>query len=226
MVDAKDLVFLEMLGEAIVDVVRARVVMADRLLDHDAGERPLALGDHSGAVEMRRADFDEIWRNREIENAVVARASFIGDFVEALAQFGVVGRVGEAAAHEAQHRLETAQCLFGDLLAGKLLDTVACELAILLVVEILHREARRSRIFRQRCSTIRLYNAGSSLRWLRSPAPPKMPTCRGESCAATTGSRRATNAAAHFKSVRIGHRINLICDAASGRFTMNAARCQ
>src|SRR5579871_6377000 len=126
-----------MLGEAIVDVLRAGVVVPDGLFHHDPGKRPLVARNHSRTVEPGGTGFDEAGRNREIENAVVARANFGRDLFEALAEPGVVGRIGEAAADIAQQRGEAAPVLIANTLAGKFLDAVAGEVAIPLVVEIL-----------------------------------------------------------------------------------------
>src|ERR1700683_5513429 len=112
---------------------------------------------------MRRAGLDEAGRNREIENPVVAGAGLIRDLVEASAQLGVIGRAVEAAAHEAQQRREAGPILVANRLAGKFLDAVARERAILLVVEVLARKRDYREVVREQPVDHQIVERGQEL---------------------------------------------------------------
>ena len=77
-------------------------------------------------------------------------------------------------------------------------------------------------------STIRLYNAGSSLRWLRSPAPPKMHNRQGGKLRRDHGAPSGDELGRGISKVLVwvsGMGIILISGYVEyGRFAMNAAR--
>ncbi len=143
MVDAKDLAFVEMAGQLAVDLDRAGEVAADRLFDDDAGEALVGIGriDHAARAQSGRALVDEGRRNGEIEDVIAGAADFFIELLEALAQLGVVGRVGEGAGDEMEQRCEPGPGGFVELLARELFDAGAGELAIGVVVDMFHREA-------------------------------------------------------------------------------------
>ncbi len=87
MVDAKDLALVEVHRDPIVDRHRAGQVVADRLLDHDAGEVLLAVGrtDHPGLMQHRGAAFDKRRRDREIKNVIAAGCVGAIDLLQARA---------------------------------------------------------------------------------------------------------------------------------------------
>ena len=150
-IDSENLAFIEMAREFGVDFRRAGEIGADRFFDHDPRERlaPAGRMNHARRGQSFRTGVDEGRRNREVEGAIAFGAALLVDRLASFAQVLVVRRFGERAAIEMQHRRELRPVFFIDRAARELLDTAERERAVLLVVEILHRETENRELVGQ-----------------------------------------------------------------------------
>ena len=87
MVDAKDLRFVEVMPQHVLDFERALEVAADRFLDHDPREvGGPRLGDQTGAVQTLDAFGHRLGRHRKIVDAIRRQTARRFDLLEALLQ--------------------------------------------------------------------------------------------------------------------------------------------
>ena len=118
---------------------------------------------HARRGQSFRTGVDEGRRNREVEGAIALGAALGVERLASPAQVLIIGGLGERAAIEMQHRGELRPVFFLDLAARELLDAAERERAILLVVEILHREAEDRELVGQFAVDRKIVQRGNQL---------------------------------------------------------------
>ncbi len=142
MVDSENLAFVEMARELGVDLRRAGEIGADRFFDYHARERmPLLMRmNHSRGGQSLRTGVDESRRNRKVEDTIAFGTELGIQRLASLVQVLIIGGFAERATIEMEQGGELRPVFVLDRAARELFDAAERERAILLVVEILHRE--------------------------------------------------------------------------------------
>ena len=140
MIDPINLPFVEYHGERIVDRARAVQIPADRFLDNQPGERPVAGRllpcDEPPALQLLHGCAEQRRRNCQVVDPIAGQISFVLDRVEPRSQFRQTVRVIDRRADEEQCGRERLPHRFIDRAARKLGDPVFREFAIFVVAQL------------------------------------------------------------------------------------------
>jgi hypothetical protein len=149
MVDAEDLVGVEDLVHDRVELLRARQIVAEGLLDDGAAPRALAALRESVLLQLRDDGREELRRHREIEGEVAARTTGLVQLLDGRLEAAERLVVVEDALHEAHPLGQLLPDLLAERGARMLLDGVVHDLREVLVLPVAAGESHEGEARRQ-----------------------------------------------------------------------------
>jgi hypothetical protein len=139
-VDPEDRAAREDVGESLVQLTGRGLVVAERLLHHDAAPRPLTGPGQVVLLELTDHVAEEPWRDRQVERVVAVGAASLVELLDGAPERAERRVVVEVAGHEAEALGQLVPHLLAELGPGVLLHRVVDDLGEVLVRPVTPRE--------------------------------------------------------------------------------------